>query len=400
MKPTTDNTASSLIRKSKFRISAHFKKAAALGSLHARRTGHRLPASREALLEIRDLQRHAQRQLAQTSLVFDDEVNQLVNFDIAEVVVLKQGTRLGDLLDAQNLLASGVDGEVQVVAAAHQRIQVFSHLALDLVELDVGDKDHRTTEVERIRDAFVAQEVAFGQPADLTTLTAVQRTFEQVQRNFIEQCAVAIIKHQHAAGVAVLIQRGIQAHRSDAALDDLGANASALDLVEQLNLLDFAFDVKALAHAWRAGNNHRTDVTVHNSLGHVGKNVEALADTSHDLVVGLVSRRVVRVIGVSRGRNVVGAADHLVVTNSVDLDLDMLGEAREGAAIDHSDVVTLSTRTDLLDQLEHLADNRFTTIRTVLDANKSSHLLAPFEMFRLAQYLLYVFLDFCQVPKV
>lgn len=70
--------------------------------------------------QVRDLQRHAQTDLAQFGMIVSHVRHDLVTLLRGEVVVLEQVTLAEDLSNAQDLVARGVQGQVQKVTTALQ----------------------------------------------------------------------------------------------------------------------------------------------------------------------------------------------------------------------------------------------------------------------------------------
>lgn len=84
-------------------------------SLHTSGLSHRSPVSGKALAEIRQLQYHAQAQLAQSILVGIHEVDEFVSHTVGKVITLQHGG--GNLFDAQDLLPLCVHLQIHIVAA-------------------------------------------------------------------------------------------------------------------------------------------------------------------------------------------------------------------------------------------------------------------------------------------
>ena len=78
--------------------------------------------------EIRDLQRHAQADLSQSAMIVLHELHDLFTLLWSEIIILEQITPAEDLADAQDLVARGVQGEIQEVAPALECFQVILEL--------------------------------------------------------------------------------------------------------------------------------------------------------------------------------------------------------------------------------------------------------------------------------
>ena len=131
---------------------------AMLGTLHASCLSHEFPLCREAFHQVCNFKSHTQAHLTQASLVGVHELNDVILLHLRELVVLEQHTILGNLLDAQDLVTHGVQGQVQVVTATLQSVQVVTQfLRFHLIKLQVSDKDNTTFKLKTIWDAFTAQ---------------------------------------------------------------------------------------------------------------------------------------------------------------------------------------------------------------------------------------------------
>ena len=84
--------------------------------LHASALGQGLPVGRD-LSQISQLERHAQADLAQFGMIVDHELHDLFALLGGEIVIFEQIAFAEDLADAQDLVAGGVEREVQEVTA-------------------------------------------------------------------------------------------------------------------------------------------------------------------------------------------------------------------------------------------------------------------------------------------
>ena len=75
------------------------------------------------------------------------------------------------MLDTQQFVTHGIQGQVKIVTAALQCIQmIFELLAFHLIKLEIGNKDHTTLETEAVGNAFVFERTTFTQPRNFTAL--------------------------------------------------------------------------------------------------------------------------------------------------------------------------------------------------------------------------------------
>jgi len=141
---------------------------------HASGLGQTFPVSGAQFAQVGNLQCHTQAHLTQASLVCFHELKDAVLSFGFKLVAFKQHTIFGNLLDTQDLVLHGVQGQVQVMATTLQSIQVIAQfLRFHLVKLQVGDKDHTAFEVKLIWDAFAAKSGTLAQPRNLALLAGV-----------------------------------------------------------------------------------------------------------------------------------------------------------------------------------------------------------------------------------
>ena len=84
--------------------------------LHASRFGQGLPVGAN-LGQVRQLERHAQADLAQFGMIVDHVLHDLFALFGCEVIVLEQIALAEDLAYAEYLVARGIECQVQEVAA-------------------------------------------------------------------------------------------------------------------------------------------------------------------------------------------------------------------------------------------------------------------------------------------
>ena len=110
---------------------------------------------------------------------------------------------------------------------------VLQFLALDVLELQVGDKDTSTLEVKIVRNSFTTQHGAVAVPVDSTLLARIQGRLENVQAQVILEHTVTVIKYQHVTGIRILVQGTVETNWSHGAFDDFVFDSAPSQLVKK-----------------------------------------------------------------------------------------------------------------------------------------------------------------------
>lgn len=203
---------------------------------------------------------------------------------LGDAVVFQELVLKHNLVDAHQHFGLAVDTQINVEAAAQERLIVRSHLVLlaDLTgKVDVGNEQHCALELKAAGHALVLKSTAFLGPANLAGLASVQGVLEDVERIKIGKDAVAVVNQQHVAGLAAFKQHLVEANGAHAALDALHAN-----LALRLGNGKVTLQGVRLAAARRAANNGGLDVAQHNTVADLAQHGENAADAGVDLLEG------------------------------------------------------------------------------------------------------------------
>ena len=203
-------------------------------------------------------------------------LHHVLRLALGQLVVCQEVRVKHHLLDPHKHFGLGVDTHVNVEAAAEQSFVVRRHLVLlgNLAhKINVGNEQHRTPELKATGNAFLVQHPAFLVPMHTARLARVQRSLENVHGVEIAKHAIAVVNHQHAAGLAALKQSAEQANRAHAALDALVA-----DLALRFSHIKLALEAVGLAAARAAAHDSGIDVPQHHTTGNLVEHGKALED--------------------------------------------------------------------------------------------------------------------------
>ena len=230
------------------------------------------------------LKDHAETELAEVVLVGLDELDDVALTILVEAGAFEQAG--GDhLADADDIVALGLHGQVDVVSAGDEGFQVRGELmaAVDhVIEIEVGDEHDRAVELEALGEELgrlLVDQLTLGEVADDSPVGGVQDRLEEGQGRVVEEHRVGVVEHQDVALVAVLVEELKQAGGLDVAFDDAVVG-------DQVGL-QLLLDAEGFTEARRAGDDEGSDVAVDGRLGHLLQDLEPFGDASVDLVVGL-----------------------------------------------------------------------------------------------------------------
>ena len=182
--------------------------------------------------------------------------------------------------------------QIDIMATRFESLEMASNLlAANVIEIHVRDENCRALELEAVGHTLLPEQATVTIPANKPLGAGIECSLQNVQCNLIEQDAIAIIERQNATGFAVFKQLGVETEGTHATLDNLILDLGLRNNIEHARTLEHLFDTEALADARRTRHNHRSNRTVHCTLGHNVQNFETLTNSLDDLFIGFLALR-------------------------------------------------------------------------------------------------------------
>lgn len=248
------------------------------------------PIVGHSLAQIADLKHHAQAQFAKLGMVSRDVIEDFALLLVGERIIPQHVSTLNHILNMDRALASSINTNVHVVAAANDSLEMISKaLAANLIKLHVGDEDDPTLVFKLVGDVVLLEIVATAVPADVAHLLAIQRSLEDVQGVLIVEDAVAVVEHQDLALFLVFPKLLVELGRGHRTAHHLIHAAETVEPTQHAQRAhQRALNGMALANASRTTHNQPTDDVHRHCISHLTEDVERFSKFGADLSISAI----------------------------------------------------------------------------------------------------------------
>ena len=201
------------------------------------------------------------------------------------------------MVDPHTELVPIVEPKVKVQTPRHECLKVLRILVLPLVykrlEVKVRNENHRTVELETLRNIFLTKLRRFLQVRHPTGTGRITERLQDVQRIFIVEDTVGVIQNNHTTRSTVLVRQHIQMQSGQRTTHNLMGGVRVFkNLLNRVRLTDTR----------RTSDHKGTDVLGDGTLRKKGKNIEPLGQIGKNLIISTN----LRLLGLSRSNLRIG----------------------------------------------------------------------------------------------